>query len=70
MCRVRVGGGARASGERRAWGIVMILLFSNKERELQGRGVRSAIPMHILGNGEGDSLYHIPSYCFFILRIK
>jgi hypothetical protein len=33
MCRVGVGGGARVSGEMRVWGITMILLFSNKERE-------------------------------------
>jgi hypothetical protein len=32
-----VVGGARASGERRAWGIRMILLFG-KERESQQEG--------------------------------
>jgi hypothetical protein len=63
--RVGVVGGAKASGEKSAWGLVMILLFSGNEIELQGRGawcmwVRSMMPMHIIWNGEGNSRYHVP----------
>jgi hypothetical protein len=69
-----VGGGARASGEIRVRRIMIILLFSDKERDLQEREARcvpacSTMTMHILGNVE-NSLCYVPLYFSFIVHVK